>query len=156
MTGRIFQINTSRGGVPKRSVESAIVEADGITIDRQNDLRHHGGPERAVCLFALERILALQEEGHPIYPGSTGENITTVGVDPARLVPGTRLRLGRNATVEILSYVTPCRNIAASFIDSDFMRISEKAHAGWSRVYAAVLEPGEIRPGDGIVLLEPT
>ena len=36
----------------------------------------HGGPERALCLFSLERILELQAEGHPIFPGAAGENIT--------------------------------------------------------------------------------
>ena len=34
-------------------------------------------------------------------------------------------------------------------------RISQKRHAGWSRVYARVLVPGEIAAGDRVERLEP-
>ena len=64
--GRIESINVSRGGVPKTPVFEALVTADGIDGDRQRDLRFHGGPERAVVLFSLDVIRALQREGHPI------------------------------------------------------------------------------------------
>ena len=76
MDGRIFQLNCSDGGVPKLGVREAVVTETGLACDRQRDLRYHGGPERAVCLYALERILELQNEGHPIFPGSAGENVT--------------------------------------------------------------------------------
>ena len=49
--------------------------------DRQRNPRIHGGLERAICLFSLEVIEALQAEGHPIVPGSTGENVTLAGLN---------------------------------------------------------------------------
>jgi MOSC domain-containing protein YiiM len=113
--GRIFQLNISDGGVPKLAVREALLTAEGLEGDRQRDLRYHGGPERALCLFALEQVLELQAEGHPIFPGSTGENLTVVGLEWARLTPGARLALGAEAVVEITSYTAPCKNIAASF-----------------------------------------
>jgi MOSC domain-containing protein YiiM len=154
MSARIFQINTSRGGVPKRATRTVDVESEGITVDKQRDRRVHGGPDRAIAIYALERILALQEEGHPIFPGSTGENITTVGLDQEILVPGVRLKLGSQLVVEVASYCSPCRTIEASFIGGEFNRISQKVHPGWSRVYARVIEPGSVSAGDAIHVLD--
>ena len=81
MQGRVVQINVSPGGVPKRPVPSARVTTDGLEGDGHRDLEHHGGPERALCLFSLEQIRALQAEGHSVTPGSIGENLTLEGVD---------------------------------------------------------------------------
>ena len=81
MPARILQVNVSPGGVPKRAVAAAHVGRTGLEGDSVNHPKVHGGPERAVCLFPLELIQALQEEGHPIFPGATGENLTVVGLD---------------------------------------------------------------------------
>lgn len=153
MTGRIFQLNSSNGGVPKLAVREAELTAGGLVGDRQRDLRHHGGPERALCLYALERILELQGEGHPIFPGSVGENVTTIGLEWSRLAPGSRLALGDEVVVEISSYTTPCKIIAASFAGGDFRRILQKARPGDSRLYARVLRPGRLAVGQEVKLL---
>src|ERR1043165_4482433 len=108
MDGRIFQIKRSRGGGPKHGVREAFLTEAGLEGDRQKDLRYHGGPERALCLFPLELILELQPEGHPIFPGSVGENVTVKGLVWPRIEPGSRLSLGDEALVEITSYTAPC------------------------------------------------
>ncbi len=149
----IQSINVSRGGVPKRPIPTASVEANGITVDRQRDLRYHGGPERALCIYSLEQIEALRAEGHPIEPGTTGENITTAGIDLFSLAPGARLKLGPEVEIEITSYCAPCKNIAPSFIDAEFSRMSQKVHPGWSRLYARIVTPGTITAGDPITLV---
>lgn len=151
-SGHIFQISVSNGGVPKRSIPEG-TEA-GVSGDRQRNLRVHGGPQRAVCLFSLERILALQAEGHPIYPGAIGENLTIAGLDWAQMQPGVMLRLGEEATIELTSFTIPCSNIEAAFTGRHIARVSEKVNPGWSRIYARVLQPGRIRPGDPVVVLE--
>ena len=151
--GRIFQLNVSDGGVPKLAVREALLTPGGLEGDRQRDLRFHGGPERALCLFALERILELQAEGHPIFPGAAGENVTVEGLDWSRLAPGARLALGDEALVEVTSYTAPCKNIAASFSEGDFKRISQKLRPGHSRLYARVLRPGRLSVGQGVRVL---
>ena len=153
MNGSIFAINVSNGGVPKLAVREAVLTSEGLEGDRQRDLRYHGGPERALCLFALERVLELQAEGHPIFPGSVGENVTTVGLDWSLLAPGARLALGEEALVEITSYTSPCKNIAGSFADGEFKRISQKVHPGDSRLYARVLRGGRLAVGQPVRLL---
>lgn len=153
MEGRIFQLNRSGGGVPKLAVREALLTASGLEGDRQRDLRFHGGPERALCLYSLERILELQREGHAIFPGSVGENVTIVGMDWQRLEPGARLALGDEAVVEITRYTSPCKNIADSFAGRDFRRISQKERPGYSRVYARVIRAGRLAVGQPVKLL---
>lgn len=150
---RIFQINTSRGGVPKLAVAAADVTALGIVGDGHRHKDIHGGPERALCLYSLEQMLALQEEGHPVFPGSIGENILTAGLDLSAIVPGNRLRLGNDVEVEITSYTLPCKTIAAAFRNREFSRISQKVHPGWSRLYTRILREGRIAAGDPVRLI---
>jgi MOSC domain-containing protein YiiM len=118
--------------------------------DQQRDRRVHGGPERAVSLYAYELIQALQAEGHPIAPGTTGENLTLHGLDWAALQIGDQLAIGERVCLEITGYAAPCKTIAASFVDQAFSRISHKKHPGWSRLYARVLVEGVIHTGDSV------
>ena len=113
-------------------------------------MKHHGGPERAVCIYSLERIHSLQTEGHPIDVGTVGENVTVEGIDWDLVVPGVRLRLGAEVLLEIASFTNPCKTIKASFIDGEFIRIAQRLHPGWSRVYARVLSEGSFRSGDPV------
>ena len=151
--GSVVSVNVSAGGVPKGRVEVAIVSQYGLVGDAQNDKKHHGGPERAVCIFAIERIRALQAEGHPIDVGTAGENLTLEGIDWDTVVPGARFRIGPAVVLEVASFTNPCKTIKDSFIEGRFVRIAEKLHPGWSRVYARVLTEGEVRPGDAVELI---
>jgi MOSC domain-containing protein YiiM len=150
MLGRVARINLSDGGVPKLPVESAEVRVEGLVGDRQRDRGLHGGPDRAVCLWSLEVIEALQREGHPISAGDAGENLTIAGLDWVELVPGSRLRIGPEVRLEITDYTTPCRTIWRSFRLRRYGRISQKRFPGQSRLYARVLQPGFIATGDGV------
>ena len=155
-SGRLESIQISDGGVPKRNVGSAIeVTVNGLVGDRQRNLDLHGGPDRAVCLLSQEQIAELRLEGHPIEPGTTGENLTVSGLDWAPVRPGSLLRVGAVA-LEITRPAHPCRNIAGSFADADFTRLSAKIHPGRGRMYARVLAPGLIRPGDAVTVLGPS
>ena len=153
--GTLVSINVSNGGVPKRRVDDAKVSRLGLLKDAHNDTEGHGGPERAVCVYALERIRALQSEGHPIDVGTVGENVTVEGIDWGLVAPGARLRLGDEVVLEVTSFTSPCKTIRDSFIDGKFVRISQKLHPGWSRVYTRVLSEGEIRFGDAVELTPP-
>jgi MOSC domain-containing protein YiiM len=153
--GRIVQISVSDGGVPKTAVPAARITEDGVEGDRQRDLEHHGGPDRAVCLFSMERIRDLQGEGHAIVPGAVGENVTVEGIDWDAVLPQSRILLGEGVALEVTRYTSPCFNIKGAFADGNYARISQKRHAGWSRVYARVLVPGIVREGDPVRVLPP-
>lgn len=152
-TGTIHQINTSPGGVPKTPVASAVVRVGGIEGDGQDHPGVHGGPEMAVCLFGLEVIQHVAREGHPIAPGTTGENVTISGLDWERVAPGCRLVFEGGVELEVASYCGPCRIIAGSFVEGDFKRIEQDRRPGQSRVYARVLKEGTIRTGERVELL---
>ncbi len=154
--GTLVSINVSAGGVPKRRVNDAKVARLGLLNDAQNDTEHHGGPDRAVCVYSLDRIRSLQAEGHPIDVGTAGENVTVEGIDWDLVEPGVRLRVGNEVVLEVASFTVPCKTIRDSFIDGKFIRISPKLHPGWSRVYARVLAEGEIRFGDSVKLELPS
>jgi MOSC domain-containing protein YiiM len=145
--GRLHAIHTSPGGVPKKPRESCALRFAGLEGDWQTDREHHGGPERAVSLYSLEVIDKLRAEGHPITPGSTGENLTLAGLDWDAIKPGDRLAVGE-AELQVMSYAAPCNNINASFSDGLSKRVSQKVHPGWSRLYAKVLKEGTLRVGD--------
>ena len=153
-SGAIHQLSASNGGVPKRPLDLARALIGGLEGDAQADRKHHGGPERALCLFSLEQIEEMASEGHPIASGLAGENVTISGLDWSLVVPGARLRLGGEVLVEITNYTAPCMKNAAWFADGDFNRMNQQTHPGCSRVYARVLEEGLLRAGDAVELLD--
>ena len=148
----VHQINVSDGGVPKRPVFEARVAEAGVEGDRQRNMKVHGGPDRALCLFSQDLIERLQDEGHSIDAGSSGENLTLAGLDWEKLKPGDRLQVGPDVQIEIMSCTAPCDLNAQWFRDGDYKRISQKKNPGWSRLYAKVLRAGVVRPGDEVVI----
>ena len=144
----VYQINVSDGGVPKRPLFEGRITMEGVEGDRQRNLKFHGGRDRAVCLFSADLIERLQDEGHSIDAGFSGENLTLAGLDWAQMRPGAVLSVGPEVRLEVTSYTTPCRHNGRWFVDEDFHRISQKKNPGWSRVYAKVLQGGVVRPGD--------
>ena len=150
--GVLRAINVSNGGVPKLPRPSCVVSMNGLEGDRQRDLRYHGGPDRAVSLYSLDLIRALQAEGHPITPGSIGENFTVEGIDWVQMVPGTRVEVGP-VVLQLTDYAAPCNNIAPSFQRRQYVRVNQKVNAAWSRLYARVLTEGSVKIGDDVRLL---
>lgn len=148
----LHQISISDGGVPKLPVAEARITVNGVAGDRQRNLEIHGGVDRAICLFSLEVIEALQAEGHTIKPGASGENLTIAGLKWADLKPGDRLRVGDAVRLEIVKHTEPCRFNAQWFQEGNFNRINQRKHPGWSRVYARVLAEGLVRTGDTVVV----
>jgi MOSC domain-containing protein YiiM/GNAT superfamily N-acetyltransferase len=153
--GRVLAVNVSPGGVPKLPAERAWVGILGIEGDRQRERTVHGGPHRAVCLFGIEAIERLQSEGHPVEPGSVGENLTTTGVEWSLLPIGTRVCVGSQLVLELASPTMPCATQKRNFADGRFSRISIDLHPSDSRMYARVLVEGEVRPGDAIAIQPP-
>tara|TARA_Y100000814_G_scaffold113548_1_gene80515 strand:- start:426 stop:857 length:432 start_codon:yes stop_codon:yes gene_type:complete len=138
--GRLLGIFTSNGGVPKLPVESAQIDINGIVGDACNDKKHHGGPMKAICVLENELLVKLQSEGHPIHPGTTGENI---------LVEGYNLEFGKvfdvgEVRLEVVSDATPCWKIADSFTEGDYSRMSNEKYPGDTRWYCKVLNTGVI------------
>lgn len=147
-SGRILQVSVSPGGVPKLPVERAWVGVLGLEGDAHRENTVHGGPHQAVCLYGIEAIERLQSEGHPVEPGSVGENLTTSGIEWSLLPVGARARVGEELELEVASATNPCKTQIRNFTDGRFSRISIDLHPADSRMYARVLREGEVKPGD--------
>lgn len=152
--GTVVGVHTSAGGVPKTAVDEAMVSWPGLIGDRQRARRHHGRLWQAVCLWSVEVIDALRDEGHELQPGAAGENLTVSGVDWADLAPGTVLRVGSHVRLELSAWATPCAKNARWFVDGNIGRMGHDRHPGWSRAYASVRAEGLVRRGDRL-LVEP-
>ncbi len=146
--GVVHSVNVnSLGGVPKYPVEKININYEGVIADTQNDLKYHGGPKRAVCIYSIEKIRQLQEEYNPIFAGSTGENITIQGIDWDLLRSGVIINIGE-CIIQLTGVAPPCKTIIDSFSDGNFNRISEKTYPGWSRWYASIIKKGIVNSGD--------
>jgi uncharacterized protein len=80
-----------------------------------------------------------------------GENLTLDGVDEATLCIGDRLRVGDEAVFEVTSPRIPCFKLAWRIGQPDtvLLRLIETGRIGF---YLRVLQPGEVRADDKVVL----
>lgn len=161
MSASIVQINVSRGGVPKRAIPSGNVTPLGIAGDACAHPQFHGGPQQALLLITSEGIEELSALGFPLYPGALGENLTTLGLDRRGLRIGQRYRVGA-IVIELTRVREPCDQlnvygpgIQRAVYDAQVQAGDPQSPRwGLSGFYASVVQPGTIRPGDPIVLLD--
>jgi MOSC domain-containing protein YiiM len=162
MTGRIIQINISRGGLPKRPVPEAVITPLGIEGDLCGHPEIHGGSRQAVLLITAETVDELTARGYPVYYGALGENLTTRGLDRRQLRLGQRLRAG-GAVLELTKIRVPCSTIDVygptikQEIYDKLVKAGDPTSPRWgmSGFYASVIEPGPVRVGD-IITIEST
>jgi MOSC domain-containing protein YiiM len=153
----------------KRTVAAAELEAGlGVVGDAHagGTVRHRSRVARdptqpnlrQVHLLHGELLDELATRGFEVAPGAMGENITTRGVDLLGLARGTRLRLGRDALVEITGLRNPCTQLdalqpglRAAVLDRD-ERGNLVRKAG---VMAVVVASGRVRTYDAIGVIHP-
>jgi MOSC domain-containing protein YiiM len=162
MRAEVLQINVSNGGVPKRPILFGDITATGVVGDRQAHPQIHGGPRQALLLITNEGLEELKRDGFPLYPGALGENVTTQGLDRRNVRLGQRYRLGE-VIVEITKMRRPCDQlnpygegtIQSAVFDKEVKAGNiESPRWGLAGFYASVIQPGTLRPGDPITLLE--
>jgi MOSC domain-containing protein YiiM len=157
----IVQISISRGGMPKRSVAEALVTTLGLAGDEHAHSEIHGGTSQALLLITAEGIDELIAQGFPLFAGALGENITTRGLDRRTLRTGQRYRTPY-VIFELTKPRAPCEQlhvygvgIQKGVYDAQTRSGDPSSpHWGLSGFYASVIQPGTMRPGDPIVLLE--
>jgi MOSC domain-containing protein YiiM len=160
---RLVQVNVSLGGVPKRPIPRGEVTFTRVRGDDWNDKKHHGHRDQAVCLFSVEMLKRLCDEGFPLFPGALGENFTTEGLDYHTVRPGQAYRVGKEVVIRITRVRTPCRTIAVygegllrAMFDAEVRRGNADTPLwGKSGFYAEVLREGTVFPGDEIVAFSP-
>jgi MOSC domain-containing protein YiiM len=113
---------------------------------------------RQVHLIHAELHDELATSGFDVGAGEMGENVTTRGIDLLALARGTRLRLGRDAVVEITGLRNPCAQLdrlvpglMAAVLDRD----DDGALVRKAGVMGVVLHGGVVATGDGITVFAP-
>lgn len=164
--GRVHQVFTGRvaalgrrgvlSGIDKQPVQGAVqVGPVGLLGDEQADTKSHGGPEKAVHCYSLERYPQWLEQypEHAIFEkaGAFGENFSVQGVDEFTVCMGDIWRIG-SAVFQISQGRQPCFKLNLRFGIPDMARrVQNSLWAGW---YLRVLEPGQVRAGEHIYLIQ--
>ena len=139
------------------------VEGDahaGVTVKHRSRVaRDPQAPNlRQVHLIHAELFDELQAAGYAIGPGDLGENIATLGVDLLGLPQGARLKLGREAEVEITGLRNPCGQIENAH-SGLLQRVIGRDDAGnivrKAGVMAVVCAGGEVAPSDRVSVILP-
>lgn len=127
----------------------------GLAGDEQADRTVHGGVDKAIHHYPSDHYDWWR--GHlgdaPLLdaPGAFGENISTAGLDETNVFLGDRFRLG-SALVEVTQARQPCWKLDHRFGTKGVMaQVVKTRRTGW---YYRVLEPGLVRAGDALGLVE--
>lgn len=126
----------------------------GLVGDTIVSRRHHGGDDQAVYAYAREDLDHFAELlDRDLAHGCFGENLTTTGLDVSGAILGERWRVGTDGPLlAVRGPRIPCRNFRAWIGARGWLRTFDRA--GLPGAYLAVLEPGHLRPGAPMTVLE--
>ena len=124
----------------------------GLAGDGQADLKNHGGPEKAVCVYPLEHHPYWEERlDRRLGPAAFGENFSTEGFTESVVCVGGLYGVG-TAVVQVSQPRQPCFKLAARHgVKELALWVQETGLTGF---YFRVLEKGEVAAGDEIALLQ--
>jgi MOSC domain-containing protein YiiM len=125
---------------------------NGLIGDEQADLKVHGGPDKAVCVYPGEHLPYWQARlGRNLSPAPFGENFTTFGLLEQNVHIGDIFKAG-SARVQVSQPRQPCFKLAARYGEPKLaLWVQETGYTGF---YLRCLEPGWVTPGDAITLLD--
>ena len=149
-------------GIGKRAVDQVEVRApgpkegglgSGVVGDYIGSRRHHGGDNQAVYAVAREELGWWGRElGRDLPNGMFGENLTTLDLDVDGALIGERWAVGERAVLAVTAPRVPCQTFATRMGEPQWVkRFTRRGRVG---AYLAVVEPGVIRPGDPVRVLE--
>jgi len=125
--------------------------AVGLAGDRVYDVKHHGGPDQAVYAYAREDLDEWEGELElHLDNGAFGENLTTRGLDVTGALIGERWRIGADVVLEACCPRIPCGTFQGWMARRGW--IKQFTAAGRPGAYLRVIEPGQVRAGDPIVI----
>ena len=142
-----------RSGIVKSPVQKpSWLGEKGLEGDGQADVEHHGGSDKAVCVYAVEHLPYWRERlGSGLEPGAFGENFSTEGAIETEVRIGDAYRIG-TAVVQVSQPRIPCFKLAARHGEKELaLWVKETGLTGF---YLRCLEPGEVSVGDEWIPIE--
>jgi len=136
----------------KQRTEEAFLAKQGFQGDGVADLRYHGGPDRAVCVYPYEHYLLWEQEFKNPLPASTfGENLTVTNMLEQDVCIGDIFRLG-DAVIQITQGRIPCSTITKR--TNTPLLLKRMVETGYTGYLCRVLEEGIVRRDSEIRLME--
>lgn len=139
-----------RSAIDKRPVEGPVwARRLGLDGDQQNNLKVHGGPDRAINLYPSEHYEYWRATPglEAMSGGAFGENFTTQGLLETDTCIGDVFQVGE-VVVEVSQPRGPCENLNRRWHSHELMRrASDSTRIGW---YFRVLQEGQVRAGDAL------
>ncbi|PRX42781.1 MOSC domain-containing protein YiiM [Planifilum fimeticola] len=145
---------TWRSGICKEPADGPVwLGKTGLAGDGQADLKHHGGPDKAVLAYAEAHYPLWRKEldlSH-FTPGATGENFVISRQTEEAVCIGDTYRIGK-AVVQVSQPRQPCWKPARRWNIRDLtLRMQNTGRTGW---YYRVLEEGYVEAGTEVILLD--
>lgn len=143
-----------RSGIIKRPVVGPVMMREhGLDGDGIGNKKNHGGPDQAVYAYAAEHYDAWARElvRDDLTYGMMGENLTVRGWMEESVCIGDTFRVGE-AVVRVTCQRNPCYKLDWLIGDKGFSKKFTDTRRFGS--YLRVIEPGEVRAGDTVELVE--
>lgn len=140
-------------GFYKEPVAGAVsVGRTNLAGDGQADLQHHGGPDKAICVYPKDHSPFWQSDlGLDLPHGAFGENFTIAGAVESDVCIGDVFRCG-SAVLQISQPRQPCWKLARRWRIKDLAaRVERTGRTGW---YFRALTEGVVEAPAGLTLLQ--
>ncbi|MGY3958950.1 MOSC domain-containing protein [Aeromonas popoffii] len=132
----------------------------GLEGDEQCDLRHHGGPDRALHYYPADHYpwwqtwqtaMGLAAPRTPWQPAAFGENLSGLGLTEQQACIGDIYRFGE-ALIQISQPRSPCFKLNQRFGYGQISQVIQlNGRCGW---LLRVLEEGAVAPQETMVLVD--
>jgi len=140
-------------GISKRPVFGPLHLGElGFDGDGVADLKNHGGPDKAGCVYSLNDYSHWEEVlGVKLPPSAFGENLSVSNLKEADVCIGDIFQLG-TALVQISQPRQPCKTLAARYGKNDLVKLV--VDSGFTGFYFRVIEEGKVETGIPLILKE--
>lgn len=138
--------------IQKEPVQEVYLSVDGFQGDEVADKKHHGGPDRAVCLYPYEHYAFWEQEFSTRLPKAAfGENLTVSYMLEKDIFIGDIFRIG-DAVVQVTQGRVPCHTIDRNTNMTPLLKAMVKT--GFTGYMCRVIEEGFIRADSEIEMIE--
>lgn len=133
-------------GIHKKPFQGKIfLDNLGFRGDGVADPNHHGGRDKAVCVYCMDHFSYWEKElNRELHPGAFGENMSVTGWTEKTVHIGDVFQIGE-AQVQCTQPRQPCHKLNKVF---DFQamacRVQSTGFSGW---YFRVIQPGWVESG---------
>ncbi|MEC1535507.1 MOSC domain-containing protein [Bacillus sonorensis] len=139
-------------GIYKRPVQECLfLSSTNLEGDGQADLVHHGGREKAVCVYPYEHYSFWEHElQRKLEYGALGENLTIKGLLATDVCIGDIFQLGE-AVVQVSQPRQPCYKLSVRYgVPNMVLKVQETGYTGF---YFRVLQEGRVFKSGGLKLI---